>query len=477
MSQTTANNQEAMVPPNGGGNNIRPFGLKDKVGYLLGDFGNDFSFILVSAFLMVYYTDVFGVSAGAVGTLFLVARLWDAVTDVLWGRFIDSRKTTSMGKFRPWIFRMSFPLVISSVLLFTYIPGMGDGFYLAYAYVTYILWGMLYTTVNIPYGSMAAVISDDAVHRTQLSGWRTMGAMAANLFINALAPLIVFVDNELSANRMFMTAVVFSILALACFMGCVKLSRERIQNPDTKPGEGNSLGKTFKALLKNRPLISILLASLLFMMCMLLVGTINVYLFKDYFGSASTMSIFGVLQGAAVFLMMPTLKPLVGRFGKKEMAASGMLFAGTFYIVLYFIPNISLTMFLILNGIGLLGFALFNLIIWAFVTDAIDYQEYLTGEREDGTVYAVYSFARKVGQAFAGGLGGYALALIGYNEGASTQTEAVKDGIYAVATLVPGVIYIIVFLLVVFAYPLNKKRTNQLATDLAQKREEKLDNE
>ena len=126
--------------------NVRPFGLRDKIGYLLGDFGNDFSFMLVSGYLMVFYTDVFGISAAAVGTLFLIARFWDAVTDVIWGRFIDSRKTTPNGKFKPWIFRMSIPLVITTILLFTYIPGMSDGFYLAYAYVSYMLWAALYGT-------------------------------------------------------------------------------------------------------------------------------------------------------------------------------------------------------------------------------------------------------------------------------------------------------------------------------------------
>ena len=138
---------------------VRPFGIRDKFGYLFGDFGNDFFFTLVSAFLMVFYTDVFGISAATVGTLFLVARLWDAVADVTWGRFIDTRKTGKNGKFKPWIFRMSFPLVISGVLMFVHIPGMSNGFYLAYAFVTYILWGTLYSTVNIPYGSMASVIT------------------------------------------------------------------------------------------------------------------------------------------------------------------------------------------------------------------------------------------------------------------------------------------------------------------------------
>lgn len=452
---------------------VRPFGMRDKIGYLLGDFGNDFSFLLVSTFLMVFYTDIYGISASAVGTLFLIARIWDAVTDVLWGRFIDFRKQTKRGKFIPWIFRMSFPLVISSILMFIYIPGMSEGFYLAYAYVTYILWGMLYTTVNIPYGSMAAVISGDPVHRTQLSGWRTMGAMAANLFISTLAPLIVFIDNELSANRMFMTAVVFSILALACYIGCVKLSTERIRNPEKKSENKISIRVTFKALLKNKPLISILIASLLFMMCMLLVSTINVYLFKDYFGNASIFSIFGLLQASIVFLIMPTLKPLVSRFGKKEIAAAGVLLASVMYFILYIIPNISWGTFLVINAFGLVGFALFNLIIWAFVTDAIDYQEYLTGEREDGTVYAIYSFARKVGQAFAGGLGGYALSIIGYNSSVATQTQEVKDGIYMLATLVPAIFYFIIVLVLIFFYPLSKERTKQLAIELKNRRKVK----
>lgn len=466
--------QSALKVPESLSNNqkssVRPFGMRDKMGYLLGDFGNDFSFILVSTFLMVFYTDVFGISAAAVGTLFLVARFWDAITDVIWGRFIDSRKTSSMGKFRPWIFRMSLPLVISSALMFVHIPGMSDGFYLAYAYVTYILWGMLYTTVNIPYGSMASVISSDSVDRSSLSGWRTMGGMSANLVISAGAPLIVFVDNELSASRMFMMAVIFSILAFASYMGCVRLSTERIQQPEKKPVEKLSFAKTAKGLVKNVPLITLLIASLLFLMTMMLVGAINVYLFKDYFGSATALSLFSLVQSGAVFLAMPLLTPLVKRFGKKEVASVGMLLASIGYLLLYLIPNISLPVFIAVNAIGLMGFALFNLIIWAFVTDAIDYQEYLTASREDGTIYAIYSFARKMGQALAGGLTGYALTFVGYNSGAATQTEQVKDGIYTVSTLVPSIVYFVIFLVLVFAYPLNKKRTKQLEIDLTEKR-------
>src|SRR3954447_17672570 len=212
MSQVAVKNSEIVAEEK----SVRPFGTRDKFGYLFGDFGNDFFFILVSSFLMVFYTDVFHISAATVGVLFMIARLWDAVADVTWGRFIDSRKTGKHGKFKPWIFRMSFPLVISGVLMFVKIPGMSDGFYLAWAFVTYIVWGTLYSTVNIPYGSMASVITDDPVERTTLSTWRTMGSMLAALVINVLGPLIVFVDNKIDADRMFMAACIFGVLAIAC---------------------------------------------------------------------------------------------------------------------------------------------------------------------------------------------------------------------------------------------------------------------
>ena len=448
---------------------VRPFGIRDKFGYLFGDFGNDFFFTLVSAFLMVFYTDVFGISAATVGTLFLVARLWDAVADVTWGRFIDTRKATKHGKFKPWIFRMSFPLVISGVLMFVTIPGMSDGFYLAYAFVTYILWGTLYSTVNIPYGSMASVITADPVERTTLSTWRTMGAMLAGLVINVGGPLLIFVDNKIDPNRMLMAAIVFGILAISCYMACVKLSTERVIAPETSGNKGG-MSKTIKGLGKNKPLMTILFASLLFMMCMMMIGAVNVYLFKDYFGNAAALSIVGLIQTAAVFVAIPLVKPLVGKFGKKETAAIGMLIASLAYGVLYFLPDAGLTVFLVGSAIGMFGFGFFNLVVWAFVTDVIDYHEYITGLREDGTVYSIYSFARKVGQALAGGLGGFAIGAVGYNATLAKQTDAALSGIHTLATLLPAVIYFVVFLLLVFVYPLSKARLTKLTTDLEEKR-------
>nr|WP_263323395.1 glycoside-pentoside-hexuronide (GPH):cation symporter [Neobacillus sp. Marseille-Q6967] len=451
------------------GKTVRPFGMRDKLGYLFGDFGNDFFFILVAAFLMVYYTDIFHLNPAAVGGLFLLARLWDAVADITWGRFIDTRKATKHGKFRPWILRMSVPLVVSGVLMFVYIPGMSDGFYLAYAYVTYIIWGTLYSTVNIPYGSMASVITGDPVERTALSSWRTLGANLAGLIINVVGPMILFVDNRVDANRFLVAALIFGGLAIACYIACYKLSIERIVLDETNKPKTN-LGKTMKGLAKNKPLIWFLIASLTFMIVFMLIGTVNVYLFKDYFGNAKALSMVGLLQSAAVFVALPMIKPLVSKFGKKEVASGGLLLAALVYGVLYFLPNLTATQFIGVLTVAMFGYGIFNLVVWAFVTDIIDYHEYLTGLREDGTVYSIYSMARKIGQAVAGGVGGAAIAAVGYNPALKAQTGETLSGIHSLGTLVPAVTLLAVFLIVVFLYPLNKKRTEQLAIDLAEKR-------
>ena len=156
---------------------------------------------------------------------------------------------------------------------------------------------------------------------------------------------------------------------------------------------------------------------------------------------------------------------------KKEIAAVGTLLAAVVYTTLYLIPDLSATAFIVIVSLALLGYGVFNIVVWAFVTDVIDYQEYLTGLREDGTVYSIYSFARKIGQALAGGIGGFAIAAVGYNAANKVQGESVLDGIHTIATLVPAISFFVIFLIVAFVYPLGKNRVNQLAKDLAAKRQ------
>jgi glycoside/pentoside/hexuronide:cation symporter, GPH family len=448
---------------------VRKFGLRDKIGYMFGDFGNDFFFALTSMYLMVYYTDVLHISAAAVGVLFLVARLWDAVADVTWGRFIDSRKPGKYGQFKPWILRMSFPLVLSGILMFVKIPGMSDGFHMAWAFATYIVWGTLYSTVNIPYGAMASVITNDSVERTSLSTWRSLGGNLSYLIVGSAAPLILFVDNKADGNRFLIGAIIFAILSLSSYIACYKLSTERILAYNDQK-EKLDFRKTAKGLIKNKPLLVLLISALLLLVVSMLQGAVTTYLIKDYFGSAKSLSLVYTLQMVAALAVIPMITPLAKRVGKKEISGISMVISGAIFAVMYFMPNMSLTTYIILSSFAYFALCFFSTAIWAFVTDCIDYQEYLTGTREDGTVYSIYSFFRKVGQAIAGGIGGFALAAVGYNASLGAQTEDTLNGIFALNTLWLGIGFLVVGLIIMFLYPLNKKRIDQLTIDLAKRR-------
>ena len=199
-------------------------------------------------------------------------------------------------------------------------------------------------------------------------------------------------------------------------------------------------------------------------------GTVNVYLFKDYFQSAAALSIFAVVQTGACFVAMPLVKPLVAKFGKKELASAGLVLSAITYFALFFMKDLTGMQFVAVASIGMFGVAFFNTVVWAFVTDVIDYHELLTGLREDGTVYSIYSFARKIGQAIAGGIGGFAIAAVGYNAASTVQTQGTLDGIHMLGTLVPAIVYVVILAILVFLYPLNKKRTDEMVAELTARR-------
>lgn len=462
----------------------RPFGFRDKIGYMFGDFGNDFSFIFASSYLMVFYTKVLGISGFVVGILFMAARVVDAFTDVTMGRIVDRMDSAEDGRFRPWIRRMCIPVAVASTLMYLYF--VRDWSYVwkvVYIVVTYLFWGSFcYTAINIPYGSMASVISSDPGDRASLSTFRSVGASLASLVIGTLVPLIVYdtdaMGNQIVKPKLFTwIAVVFGVCSIICYLLCYKLCTERVHFdkkaiPAGEAKDGNaegivsagktenagkeSFGEIARGLLGNRSLLSIVCAALVLLLASMLGQTMNNYLFLDYFKNAKAMAALNLVSIGGMLLLAPFIRKISTRFGKKEAGSAGMLLAGVTYMVLYFLRVKSIPLFLVLIFIGTLGVGVFNMIIWAYITDIIDYQEVSTGRREDGTVYAVYSFARKVGQALAGGVGGFTLTAIGYVSEATVQTSLVSNRIYVVATLVPGICYLIVFLIMQFWYPLDK---------------------
>ncbi len=447
---------------------IRPFGLRDKVGYMFGDFGNDFTFLFASTFLMVFYTKVLGISMGLVGTLFLVARCIDAFTDVAMGQIVDRVKASKDGRFRPWIRRMCGPVAISSFLMYqSALANASMTIKVIYMFVTYILWGsVFYTSINIPYGSMASVLSSESDDRSALSTFRSVGASLATLIVSVGGPLLVYTTDEagnqiVHGGRFTLIAGVFSACAIVCYLLCYYMTTERVQTEPIVNQQAPSIGESLKEALTNRALIGIIAAAIFLLLGSLMSQSVNQYVFIDYFNDKaglSMLSLFGILPS---FILAPFVVPLSRRFGKRELGAVGCFIGGAACIALYFLHTHSVAVFIGVYVIAYMGFGFFNMVIWALITDVIDDQEVRTGHREDGTVYAIYSFARKIGQALAGGLGAWALGLAGYDSTVQVQTAEVADKIYGVATMFPGLLYVAVGLCLVTIYPLSKKKVEE----------------
>ncbi len=443
---------------------LRPFGWKDKVGYMIGNVANDFTFIFASLFLQVFYTDVLGINAGLVGTMFLISRIVDAFTDTAMGRIADKTKATKNGKFKPWLLRMCGPVALASFLMYqTFTVNSPMTVRIIYMFVTYLFWGSIcYTGINIPYGSMAGVMSDEADHRAALSTFRGVGSMIPQILVGVVMPMFLYTTLEdgtkiANAQAFPIVALVTSLLAAGCYILCYFMCTERIKPAET--AQSASLADTLKALAGNRSLVGICLVYICFLGAQMLNQTINNYIFKDYFSNTMGLTVMNAAGFAPALILAPLAVPLSRKFGKKELGIFASVLGTIAFGALFLMKTSNMWLYVIINIVGLLGFGLFNLIIWAFISDVIDDQEVRTGSREDGTTYAICSFARKLGQAIASALGGWSLAWIGYAEGSTTgQTEAVMDGIYSIATLVPTILYLIVGLCLIFIYPLGKKK-------------------
>lgn len=453
---------------------MNQFGMKDKLGYMFGDLGNDLFFLLVSSYLMKYYTDILGISPAAVGALLVVASIWYAFSDVIWGRVIDSRKATKQGKFRPWIRRMSLPLVIFGCLIFFGLPiqKMPGITGTALMFAIYLIWGTIYSSVNIPYGSMAAVITSDPVERSSLSTFRSMGAAIAGIFIGFIVPMFCFVEKEvngttvraLDKTHMRYTAIVFAIVAFICYMICYKSSTERIVT--TEKNEKVKLSATLKGLKNNRALLAIIAAAIVLLLSTLLGTGLNSYLFTDYFNNTTALTVASIIQLGTPLVIAPFVGGIIKKFGKKEAASVAMILAAVIYLILFLLPIKNPVIYIVIMFFGAVCSGFFTTVIWAFITDVIDYHEFVTGTREDATIYSVYSFARKIGQAAAGGLTGFALGAIGYVSAKTgevvVQTPEVAQGIKNIATLVPAICYALVALILIFWYPLGRKKLEEI---------------
>lgn len=454
---------------------IKPFGFKDKIGYMFGDFGNDLTFLLSSSFLLKFYTDVMDVDAYEVGIIMMIARFVDAFTDVAMGRICDKSKMTPAGKFKPWIRRMCGPVAIVSFLMYqSSLSGLPKPAKIAYLFITYILWGsVFYTSINIPYGSMASAISGNPDDRQSLSTFRTMGGVLAGAIIMAVVPLIIYNKengNEvISGTKFTLVAGICSVLAIICYLLCYHLTTERVR-PEISQEQlkKNNIGKMLSNAFKNRALISIIVATIFMLISQLTIQQMANYVFPNYYGNAKIQSLSVVMMGGGMIIAAVIAKPLAKKFGKAEISVASNMVAGIVCFLLYFIRPQNVWVYVALQFLCWFGLGIFSMVVWALITDVIDYSEIKNGIREDGSVYALYSFARKLGQALTSGLSGALLSMIGYKKSTAFDKNVV-EGIFDISTLLPAISFILLALILWFWYPLKKKLVDENVEFLRQK--------
>ena len=444
-------------------------GIKEGMGYMLGDAGNLFVLTYVSSFLKVFYTDVLKLDTKKAANLFLFTRLWDAINDPMWGAIVAKRKPTKDGKFRPFLKYVAIPLGVSQIICFFNIGKFtsSQALLLVFAYVTYIAFGMLYTGMNVPFGSLASVITDDPDGRTLLSTFRTIGGGIGGAAPLLIAPFLIYTKvqqangetyNVANAKGMFLFAVAMGVLSIVFYFSCYATTKERVPS-EAEPQV--DMKKTYLGMLKSKPFVILALTGIL-ISGQLQFASLNQYLYKNYFCNTNLSVLGTIAQYLPMAIMIPFVPKLVKRFGKKELSAVGGFFAAAAAILTYILkpsqnnPGLFIGLLFVIG----FGYSFISITNWAVVADVIDFQEYTTHIKSESAIYAVYTFCRKLGQTAADYGGLMLLGKIGYN--ADTMANAgfvpgVSEGILKVCTVIPAVTYTLIFLLYVI-FPLTKER-------------------
>ncbi len=425
-----------------------PFGMKDKLAYAAGDFGCNMSFAL-SSFLAVFYTQYIGISASLFAILLIILKVWDAINDPIVGAVMDSsKKTYKRGKFKAYIYAGSYGLIISAALCFIPIPNAPLAIKVIVCMLGYMAWDFFYTVVNVPYGSMVSVITTEPGERAQLSAWRNVGALVAGMGIGVILPMVVYdADDNLLGGRMFPIALILGVVAFIAFQFLLRGTVERVK-PDElseqdkqEQTEQFNYFKTISNFLKNRGAMGVTLAIVSYFLGTYGAQTAITVMFQSYFHNAGISGIVMVLGYIPMFAVMPFIAKIVRKWGKKEASQIALLLPILSGILMLVVPIPGNTqgmllyfLFSLLNG---LGSSIFMVSSYAMVADAIDYNEWKTGKREEGTIYALHSFFRKVAQGIGPSIGLLIMEALGYigTLGANQSAQTALNMRYMVAAM------------------------------------------
>lgn len=449
---------------------IRPFGVKDEIGYVFGDMAGSFVNLFVDAYFLIFCTNVLGISAGWMGTLFLVARLWDAINDPIMGSFPDRWMIGKSGdKFKPWIKIFMLPLALSGVLCFFNVPLEGIALH-AYVAFAYVLYGMSYTGTSMPFGAMASVVSDDPIQRSKLSRARSIGGTIVGIVGLSIVPVVCFdKQSNILPERFTLIAVIFGVLSIISYFVLLNFTQEHIRQNSEKAEKFN-YGKVLKATVHNRPLIGVMVATLGSMLFITGSNQVRSYIFKEYYARTDVMSIISLATIPILVICFPLVPKLVAKFGKKATLMAAIVSSTIFSVIPVVMEIKNVYVYSALVVLGTIGQTVFTMLIWALVTDCLDYSEWKFNERSDGSMYSLYTFSRKIGSTIASTGVSFGLAAIGFVSGSNVvQTAEAVNGIYFLVNIIPVVTCALELIGVGLIFNLNKETTEQMYAELKAK--------
>ena len=460
-------------------NGKRLFGMRDKVSYAAGDLGCNMSFALKSTIMFVFWTQFMALGETLYATLLLIVQVWDAINDPLLGSLFDmDKRKYRHGKFKTYIFIGAVGLVFSGLFFFLPLPGAKLGLRCVMFVLGYVLWDAFYTVANVPYGSMMSVITTDGSERSQLSTWRSIGSMIGNILPMVILPIICYdASNNLKGEVVFVAALIMGVIGLICFLFMLKTTTIRVDENAVKISEKAEKFNVFKAMknfVKNPPAIGATLAAMAMFIGMQGSSAATTVLFQSYFGNAKISGIIMLIGYLPMFLFMPFIKKIVDRWGKKEACSVGAA-VSLFGAILLFLPlghkTAGLVGYVVAQVFFGLGLGFYTCVSWALMADAIDYNEWKNGAKEEGTVYSLHSFFRKLAQGLGPSIVVIIMGWLGYvgaNKGnqpfeVAERMKWLVAGLYTFSALV-------MFISITFIYNLNKKKVAVMTEELAQRR-------
>lgn len=455
------------------GSKTKKFGIKDQVGYMFGDLGGSMINLYIGAYILTFCTYVLGIDAKWMAALFLFAKVWDAINDPMIGSLPDRFRIGKSGdKFKPYIKIAMFPLALSALMIFADTSSWSSAMKHIWIAVWYIVYGMSYTGTSMPYGAMSSVITKDTVERTKLSRARSLGGTAVGLFFMPIIPMFIWNDDQTAnAKAFFIFAVIAAVLSICFYLILLKCTTERYSNVETEEEKYEETKQeepsykffdVVKSACKNRPLLGVMLASLGSCFAANSMMVLSSYVFKEYYHAPKVMSLSTILNIPIMLVCFALVPKLAEKIGKRKLVIIGCCYNAVLSLLLYLFPVQNPYVYLVLSTLANIGQTIFMMLIWAFVTECIDYHEYKTGKRYDGTLYSIYTFSKKVGDSISGSGTTYFLALVGFVSGVQTQAAGVGENIRVLATLLPVVACVIEIVGLGLIYNLDKKKEAEI---------------